>query len=240
MGELPIVTIEKEQAEHLDSFDYQVSLKIDGSLIYFKNNKLFSPRCDRSDRYKHILDILIKNNMPSCIGEVFLNLNSNVFDVSRSENWKNLKICIFDLLDSNLSLEERQKKIDEKVKEINSEFVISPIRFNDFKTGWEYVLANNSEGVCIRNNTNWYKCKLLQNTKMEIVRHEVGKDKGTFILANGNRLSGTSTTIVLQYLDIKKRGKKAIAEISYPFITKEGHFFQPRLTNMIEVENETQ
>lgn len=233
MGTLNIKSIEKNEAEELDN-SYQITLKLDGSLIYFKNNQLFSPRCDRSDRYKHILDILIKNNMPSCIGEIFLNLNSNVFDTSRSENWNNLKICIFDLIDSNLNLEERQKFIDNKVKEINSEFVISPIRFNNFKEGYDYVIKNNSEGVVIRNENNWYKWKLLLEEKIEIIEHIKGKDKGCFLLKDNNKVSATS----IQYLKIKEEGKKAIAEVEYPFRTNEGKIFQGRLRRIFEVENE--
>jgi len=241
MGTLNITEIKKDEAEQLNNFD--ISLKVDGCLMYFIDGKLFSPRCERTERFKHIADILIKNNFPNCIGEMFLDeYGSCVFDVSKRENWKKCRFMPFDLIDSknnkeiyNMNYEERKFLLDKLVSEIDN--FIKPVkRFETFKEGWEFVLKNNSEGLVLRNNEKWFKCKLLQNTKMEIVAHEVGSTKGTFILKNGNRISGTSEQIVIQYLDIKKRGNKAIAEISYPFITKDNKFFQPRLTNLIEVE----
>ena len=111
------------------------------------------------------------------------------------------------------------------------------IKFPDFKSGWDYCLNNKSEGLVIRNESSWLKCKLLNEEKIEIVAHEVGKDKGTFILDNGSRVSGTSIQYVEQYVGIKERGNKAIAEIEYPFLTSEGKMFQPRLRQIVEVGN---
>ena len=100
MSDLNIKEIKKPQAEHLSSFDYDISLKLDGTLIYFIDGKLFSPRCERTERFKHIVDILIKSKFPNCMGEMFLDKpNSCVFDVSRKENWNKAKFMIFDLID---------------------------------------------------------------------------------------------------------------------------------------------
>jgi len=235
MGDLNIKLVSEAQAEQLNSYD--ISLKYDGTLIYFKDKKLFSPRCERSQRYPHILKILIDNNFPDCMGELFISETSNVFDVSRSENWDKVKFMIFDLL-IDLPYQERIERLNWKVAELNNPFIVPMKMFNTFQEGWKYVVDNKCEGLILRNSNNWFKCKLLQEEKIEIVMHEVGKDKGTFILANGSRISGTSQQFVLQYADIKNKGNKAIAEVEFCFKTQEGKLFQPRLRQIVEVSNE--
>jgi hypothetical protein len=233
MGDLNIKLVSEAQAEQLNGYD--ISLKLDGTLIYFKDKKLFSPRCERSQRYPHILKILIDNNFPDCMGELFISETSNVFDVSRSENWDKVKFMPFDLLDNSLNYVDRIRVLQEGVKVLDNPFIIPMKLFETFKEGWDYVVANKCEGLILRNSNNWFKCKLLQEEKIEIVLHEVGKDKGTFILANGSRISGTSQQFVLQYADIKSKGNKAIAEVEFCFKTQEGKLFQPRLRQIVEV-----
>lgn len=149
-----------------------------------------------------------------------------------------VKFMPIDIQDSDLSYKERQALLGQLIEEISNEAITPMVRFDDFKTGWNYVKENESEGLVIRNERNWFKVKALKNTKIEIVSHEAGSEKGCFILSNGNRVSGTSKELVRQFKEIKERGNKAIAEISYPFITETGHYFQPRLTNLIEEVNE--
>ena len=238
MGTLNITEIKKTEAQQLGN-DYNITLKRDGCLIYYKNKKLVSPRCDRSERYKHILKILNEAEFPNCIGEMYLDEpNSNVFDCSRSENWDKLKFMPFDLLDNNLNLDDRQELLLSLVVKLDNDFITEMINFNSFDEGLNYCLNNNSEGLIFRNDFRWVKYKLLKEEKIEIVAHEIGKDKGTFILKNGSKVSGTSIQYVEQYLDIKSRGNKAEAEIEYPFKTKEGKLFQPRLRLIREIENE--
>ena len=235
MGDLNITPITKDEAEKLNGYD--ISLKLDGTLIYYINGRLLSPRCERSDRFSHILKILKDNNMPNCVGEMFIDIpNANVFDVSRSENWARAKFMIFDLMNSDREYKDRQNLLDFIIKQINNPFIIGQMKFNSFQEGWTYCLNNNSEGLVLRNENKWFKCKILKEDKIEIIEHEKGKDKGTFILKNGSRISGTSLQFVIQYTGIKNRGKKAIAEIEYPFMTKEGRYFQPRLRQIVEVE----
>ena len=243
MGTLNITEIKQAEAEHLGSMDYDISLKVDGCLMYYIDGKLFSPRCERTERFKHIVEVLKNSNFPNCMGEIFVDKpNTNVFDVSRKENWGIVKFMPFDLIDSknfpeiyNMSFNERQKLLFSLVVELDNDFISEMIKFDDFKSGWDYCLNNKSEGLVLRNNSNWFKCKLLQEEKIEIVAHEVGKDKGTFILSNGSRVSGTSMQFVLQYTGIKDKGNKAIAEVEFPFKTKEGKLFQPRLRQIVEV-----
>lgn len=69
MGTLNIKSIEKTEAEQLEGYD--ISLKVDGTLIYYKDGELISPRCNRTERFKHIANILKNHNFPNCIGEMF-------------------------------------------------------------------------------------------------------------------------------------------------------------------------
>jgi hypothetical protein len=93
MSSLNIVDLKVEQAVKRDFSNMDISLKRDGTLIYFKEGKLFSPRCERSERFAHILKILKEKNMPEMIGEMYVE-GGNVFSVSSSENWKALEdIC---------------------------------------------------------------------------------------------------------------------------------------------------
>ncbi len=238
MSDLDIKAIDVEDIAGLATKELDISLKLDGTLIYFKDKKLFSPRCERSDRYKHILDILIKNKFPNCVGEMFIDkLNANVFDISKRENWEKACFLPFDFLDTSIPYLERFRILDEKVKEINNPHIFRMIRFKTFQEGWNFVRKHNSEGLVLRNNTNWFKIKLLKEVQMEIVGHEQSKVKGTFILKNGSHISGTSAEYVRLYKEIVKAGKKPIAEIEYPFLTREGRYFQPRLRR-IYVEGE--
>ena len=228
MGTLNITEIKKAEAEQLNNFD--ISLKIDGCLIYFIDGKLHSPRCERTERFKHIAKILKEHNFPNYLGEMFLDEpNSCVFDVSKKVNWDKCKFMPFDLSDyKNYSFSQRAVLLSSLVTAVDNPFIIPMIRFDNFKEGWDFVVANNSEGLVLRNENNWLKCKLLKEEKIEIVAHEVGKVKGTFILKDGNRVSGTSEQFVIQYLDIKNKGKIPMMEVEFPFRTKEGKMFQPR------------
>jgi hypothetical protein len=236
MSNLPIKELKPEQAELMNFESYIITLKLDGSLMYYNNGKLFSPRCDRSERFSHILTTLKNNNMPNCYGEVYIGEDKNVFDVSRSENWRNALFCPIDLIDNKLSLKERQEIIKNKVSEINSFYITELKKFDSFKEGWNYVKENNREGLVIRNDNEFYKVKILKEVKEEIVSHLKGTSlKGTFILLSGNKVSGTSESYVKQYLDIVARGNKAIGEIEFPFLTEDNKYFQPRLRLIREV-----
>lgn len=227
MSDLPIKSLTIEQAQKLDN-KFDVLLKRDGTLIYYKDKKLFSPRCERSERFKHILDILNNSNIKNCYGEMYID-NGNVFDVSKKENWKKTKFMPIDLIDNSVGYSQRQLILSREIKKLNNPFITSMIRFKEFDEGWKYVLDNNSEGLVIRDESNWYKIKILQEIKIEIKEHEIGKNKGTFILVNGNKVSGTSESFVNTFHKIKAENKKPIAEIEYCFLTKDNKYFQPRL-----------
>jgi hypothetical protein len=235
MGNLAITDLKPEQAVKRDFSNSDITLKRDGTLITYKDGKLFSPRCERSDRFKHILNILKQNSMPDCYGEMYVE-NGNVFDVSSSENWTKAKFMPIDLEQRNLNYSQRQILLSTLVKEIGSDFITPLIKFNSFLEGWDYVKTTNGEGLVIRNNYEWLKVKILKEAKVEIQSHEPSKEKGTFILIDGNRVSGTSKDFVSQFHEIKAQGKKPIAEIEYPFMTEEGRYFQPRLRRITTQE----
>jgi hypothetical protein len=71
MSSLNITDLKPEQAQKRDFNNCDITLKRDGTLIYFKDNKLLSPRCERSERFKHILNILKEKNVPNLFGEMY-------------------------------------------------------------------------------------------------------------------------------------------------------------------------
>ena len=228
MSNLPITALTPEQALKRNFEGYTISEKKDGTLIYFKEGRLFSPRCERSERFKHILNILKEKNMPNCYGEMFIE-GGNVFTISSKENWKKAKFMPIDIEDKSLSYAKRQILLQQFIKEIDSEFITPLKKFSDFQQGWDYVKKTNGEGLVLRNENNWFKVKALQEAKVEIKEHEPSKEKGTFVLINGNRVSGTSRDFVKKFHEIKAQGKIPIAEIEFPFLTENGAYFQGRL-----------
>ena len=149
-----------------------------------------------------------------------------------------VKFMPIDLLDKSLTYSERQALLKQLIKEANNPNITEMIKFKDFKEGWDFVNKTNSEGLVIRNEKEWYKVKKLQEAKIEIKEHEPSKEKGTFILIDGNRVSGTSRDFVVQFIEIKAEGKTPIAEIEFAFLTDEGHYFQPRCRRIFSKEDE--
>ena len=212
--------------------NFDITLKRDGTLVYYTGKNLVSKRgIIRNDRFGHIVRALRQADFPSCVGEMYIE-NGNVFDISRSDNWHKARYMIFDLLDSELSLADRQARIDDLIDKLNSEFITKPVRFPDLETAWDYVTANDQEGLVLKSLNAWYKIKILRESKVRISTWERGHDKGTFILTDGNRISGTSMDLVKRYLAWEKEGRKVMAEIEYPFVTENGHYFQPRLRRL--------
>jgi hypothetical protein len=234
MSNLKIEDLKPSQAEKRDFSNMDITLKKDGTLIYYKNGRLFSPRCERSERFKHILEELKKNDIPNnCFGEVYVE-GGSVFEVSKRENWSKAKFMPIDIEDNSLSYSQRKALLNQVLKQVKSE-IITPLKeFKDFQEGWDFVEKNNEEGLVIRNDRNWFKVKKLFEAKIEIEKHEIGSEKGCFVLINGNRVSGTSLSFVNKFKELKEQGKKPIAEVEYPFLTKEGKYYQPRLRRIFE------
>jgi len=243
MSDLNIKELKINEARQKNLSSFDIMLKEDGTLMNYVNKNLISPRVIvRNDRFPHIKKILDENNFPSCFGEMYIEgKGTNVFDVSSKENWKKAKFLIIDLNDNTIPYVERQKIISVKVKELNDKGIkdLTPmIRFETIEEGWKYVLDNDEEGLVLRNIHNpniWFKVKILKEAKLKIIGWESGSDKGTFILENGSRISGTSVGYVKSYKDIIESGGVAIAETEFPFYTKDGKLFQPRLRRVYEL-----
>ena len=227
-----------EELRKMDLSNSEISLKIDGTLMFFQDNHLISPRgITRDDRYSHILKILKENNFPDCFGELYAEIEKdgkiecNVFTISRSENFSKAKFMPIDMFDKTESYFKRQEILRNKIKEINSEFITPKILFSDIDSAYKYVLENKSEGLVIVKNGKMYKWKLLQEAKVKIKSHEAGKEKGCFILDDkeNNRVSGTSMEFIKVFEFLKNKGEDVYAEVEYQFKTDEGKMFQPRL-----------
>lgn len=244
MSDLNIKEMKLVEAKEKDFSDYDIMLKEDGTLMFYIAKNLVSGRAIvRNDRFNHIKKILDCHEFPECFGEMYIDMKgATVFDVSSKENWSKAKFMPIDLIDKSKNYKDRQKIISDKVKEINKkgENNITPlIRFKTFEEGWNYVVKNDEEGLVIRHNdfdTQWFKVKILREDKVRIIDWEPGSDKGCFILENNNRISGTSVGYVKQFKDILESGGTAMAEIEYPFMTKDGHYFQPRLRRLFELK----
>jgi len=229
MSNLEIKPIEIEDLRKMDLSNSEVSLKLDGTLLYYIDGDLISARgINRNDRYSHILKILKDNNFPNCFGEMFIP-NGNVLDINSKLNWKKAFYMPIDLFKSPLNYFERQKVITEKVREINNPLITQKVIFEDVNTAYQYVVDNKSEGLVIVKNGKMYKWKILQELKIKIKEHEAGKDKGTFITEDNNRISGTSMEFVGIYEFLKNKGEDVYAECEYAFKTNEGKMFQARL-----------
>ena len=210
---------------------FDITLKRDGTQIEWKNGCLLSKRdLVRNDRFPHIVKLLKDNKFPDCVGEMYIQ-KGNVFDVSRSENWCRALFMPFDLY-MNKPLEQRQELIDKLINKIKSKSITKPIRFDSIKEGWDYVKKNNGEGLVLKGESGWFKIKILQESKVEVAKWEKGNTKGTFILKDNNRISGTSVDFVNQFLEWKKQGKKVMAECEYAFLTDSKKMFQPRLRRL--------
>lgn len=243
MSDLPLKEIKIEQALKLDSSKYDITLKVDGTLMCYIDGNLISPRgINRNDRFGHIKKILDDAKFPNCMGEMHIP-NGNVFSISSSENWGSGKFMPFDLMDNKIPYKDRIDIIKTKVAELNNESIVPLMIFPTIEEGWKFVQEANGEGLVIRNSSEWYKCKILREFKIPIKKWEPGSDKGTFVLQQlgpiaESRISGTSVGFVQQFLDIQKQGGVAMAEVEAPFVTESGKLFQPRLRRVFIQELE--
>lgn len=208
-----------------------ISLKRDGTQLYFVDGELISNRdCYRNNRFPHIVKLLKKFDINNVIGEMYIE-KGNIFDITSKINWGNARYMFFDIV-SNQSLEQKQALIAELVDKINNPSITKPMLFISVKEGWEYVTKNNGEGLILKNGDSRYKVKKLNEAKVKIIGLETGLQKGAFLLENGGKVSATSRDFVEKYNRLSN-GNEILAEIEYPFKTKDGKFFQPRLRDLI-------
>jgi hypothetical protein len=235
----------------LDVNDYYPEKKEDGMLMYYINGMLFSDRMiNNTSKYPHIAREL--SDFPKgiiLVGEMHIQ-NGNVFDVNTKANFSKARYCIFDIIQydgvstKDNPIEERWKLIESLFEKYgqSQEMLERPYSEGTYKDMWAEVEANNWEGLVLKPKgskygVGWLKCKRLLEIKIRILAYDPKENnsKGAFILENGSRCDALSQAYVQQFADISARGKTAIAEVEYPFLTKDGHLFQPRLRQITEV-----
>jgi ATP-dependent DNA ligase len=248
-----IKQITPEDMFKLDVSGYYPERKEDGMLAYAiagdKGITLFSDRMvNISSKYPHIIKQL--ENIPKgtiLVGEMHIQ-NGNVFDVNTKANYPKARYCIFDIIQYE-GISTKDKPIEER-KELlaklihpntaTTEHIEFPFSNGTYSDMWSLVEANKWEGIVLKPKNSfyaqgWLKCKLLQEIKIRILAYDPKEGKkGAFILDGGNRCDALSPAYVQQFMDIQARGKTAIAECEYAFLTKEGKLFQPRLRQIIE------
>ena len=225
MGDLKIKPISIEDALELKDV-ISVTLKRDGTLLYWQDRHLISPTGhERDDRFPHVIEAL--QNCPVCMGEMYIS-GGRVSDVMTKENWPKARFMVFN------EDPKMQQVLDQYVLLADNWCINSPIGFVSVEAGWQCVMQGEEEGLVIKTLKDWYKVKRLCEDKVKIVDWLPSKTKGTFILENGNKVSGTKMEYVEQF---KARKCDCIAEIEYPYLTKEGHYFQPRLRQITETHD---
>jgi len=234
-GQKPkIAQISPDQAK--DKTNCHIQLKYDGIMAYYINNRLFSHRMnDITDKYKHIVGEIIHDVI--LVGEIYVP-DGNVFTVSTKTNYGKAKFVMFDIIKFD-NEDIKSKRYSERLATMkdlvaDTEIVHFPKEFPNFETGWKWVEENKAEGLVLKEDTAYgeglYKCKLLQEFKLEILDFDNpnGK-KGAFILEGGSRCDALSGKFVEEFNAIKGMGGVPIAEVEAPFLTREGKLFQPRL-----------
>lgn len=222
-----------------------IELKIDGTRMSYEKGTLTSDRgIIRNDRFGHLLEVEKINWKVR--GEVAIP-GGNVLQVNARTGWPKAKFFIFDLFEldgqnmEHLSLLERRHIVSELIEKHKLTNVQVPMAFSTFDEGWAYVKANKSEGLVLtqKDGTKW-KVKILQEEKLRIIGHDVGKSKGSFrIIRKGivGNVSGTSDAFVQAYKMLKAEGKEVFAEVEFPFITEDGVPYQPRLRRLGTLED---
>lgn len=225
--------------------------KYDGSRHVYALGSLYSEREVLKDgHFPHIIKELTKITGDVILdGEVYVE-GGTVLDLNKKENWHKAKFCAFDVLhdgDNDLTASPfsfRREVLKEIVSKLDSKIVHLPVEFLDYNEAWAEVEKNEWEGLMVKDmkgqyhrgkrTRDWGKIKRKLCVDVEIVGHEKGSTKGTFIIRMPNgveaRLSGTSEDIVDYWYE--HQPKKC--EISYMFLTGEGKPFQPVFNKFVE------
>lgn len=226
--------------------------KIDGGRHLFVNGLLYSKRgVERSKRYPHIvkeLEILRGDNCLVLDGEVWV--EGGVLALNSSANWDKAKFCVFDILKFN-GEDMREKPLIERLELLHNilsnpllRHIHLPKTYDDFKTAWADVEKNDYEGLMVKNlgmkyeagkrSWAWVKVKRKLCADVEILGHEEGKNKGTFLCRTKKgtdiRVSGNS----MATLDYYNKHEPKEMEVNYMYETADGKYFQPTFSKFIE------
>lgn len=256
-----IKQISPSELVKLDETKYHAQQKYDGMLVYAMVSEdhasLFSDRwVSKTKEYKHIADSLV--GLPPCIivGELYVP-NTNNFAINSKENYSKARYCIFDVIQhlgqdvKGMPFEDRYRLLCDMVDKKYTADTIQqapldmPVELDGpFAHKWEVVLKNNWEGLVLKPvgskyGVGWLKCKRLEEIKLEIKAYDPKENnsKGAFVLEGGNRCDALSSRFKEEFEVIKASGKTPIAELEYPFLTKDGKLFQPRLRRIYAKED---
>lgn len=227
--------------------------KMDGSRHLFVSGTLWSKRgVERNNRFEHIVKEL--NKLPECVVldcEIYVE-GGTVLDLNSKMNWSSAKCCVFDILKVegkdiiNESFAVRNQVLKDLLKEhnVDTKLIHTPEFWMRKDEAWKEVIDRNLEGViakrlmskyhCGKRSPEWVKIKRKLCADVEIIGHEEGSTKGTFICKTDKgvpvRVSGTSVDIV----NFWKQNKPKKMEVSYMYETPKGLYFQPVFEKFIE------
>jgi ATP-dependent DNA ligase len=247
------------EAKSKDWFDFQFELKYDGTRSFWLGDKkkfVSERNIDITDKFSHIVEKL-KVVEAVLDGEMIVSENSNVFDITRKDNWTKGVYVVFDILNfygtdcRSMSLQDRQGLIKELVSRLNCDFIQVPKKWDSFKEAWAYVEKNSLEGLMAKNiyskyadngcfikgtrSRDWLKIK---NKKEDVVVFdgcEVSEKNADYItLTNkeGDRVACCSDLRVLATEQLAKNGK-VVGEVEYLYLTESGKHFQPVLKRVV-------
>jgi len=225
--------------------------KVDGTSMEWNGQDLISERgIIRTDRFPNIAKNLRRIDW-KVKGEIAIP-GGHVLQVNASVNWPKAKFHIFNITEnwktdvSGESYAEKRKMLEKIVIPKRFWHLRLPRRFKTFNEGWKFVKRMKaddkySEGLVQKDSLGReYKTKLYTEVKVEILRHEPGKVKGTFVVdLNGTEcgVSGTSVGRIAEYKSLVSAGLTAYAECEYLFLTDNGIMFQPRLRRIDTLAN---
>lgn len=250
MNDLPFMkAFEDKEKKIIFDKNWVFQRKYDGSRHFVLRGDIGSSRSiNRNNRFPHIAKELEKikdcGHMLDC--EIYIP-GGTVLDLNASKNWHKAKMCVFDVLDyNNKTFEERSLIVKDILKDVDENIIHYPVEFEDYKTGWQKVIENNWEGLMAkykkglyhhrRRTKDWIKIKRHSNEDAEIIGHEAGSTKGTFLIKFDDgveqRLSGTSVGIVNDW----KTNNYKRCEVAYLYKTKDNRRFQPRFVKFVGAE----
>lgn len=232
--------------------------KYDGSRHYFingnhlnlKGRSLFSVRgIEKREIFNHLFKELeqLGNVLIDC--EIYIE-GGTVIDLNKKINRHIAKCCVFDILSvegrdiRSINFKGRRDILKELFKEKEFKSIHLPETWNNFDEAWKSVADRNLEGVMAKylngnynsgkRSRNWLKVKRKVCLDVDIIGHETGSTKGTFLCKTDKgvdiRVSGTSLDIVGYWREHKPKKM----EISCMNITESGKPFQPVFEKFVE------
>jgi ATP-dependent DNA ligase len=249
MGDMKEISMHDLAAARAAAAGAVNEVKIDGSRHTWDGQHLISERgIDRANRFPHVVADLQKLAGGSFRGRMEIAVPyKTVLDLNASENWGAARGYIFEINEllgkdwKQAPAEDVRAKLEELFPRGTTPLanLRIPFVFKTFDEAWAYITAKKLEGVVIKpsgKRGGEIKVKLLEEAKLEVIGHEAGAQKGAFLVRcpNGNtgKVSALSVAFIAQYQKMLADKLTPYLEIEFPFYTKNGIPFQPRLRRM--------